>query len=211
MMNDNETGAPRVRVGVYGRVSTVEQDPASQLHDLRRYAEHRGWTIAEEFIDHGISGMKDSRPALNRLMAAARQRRLDVVLVWRFDRFARSTSHLIRALDEFRSLGVAFCSFSEALDTSTPTGKVMFAVIAAMAEFERALIQERVRAGLRRARAAGVQLGRPRVGTDLMKAERLLKSGLSLRGAAKQLGLSDRTLRRRLATTSANVPVPASA
>lgn len=109
--------------------------------------------------------MKDSRPALNRLMADARQRRLDVVLVWRFDRFARSTSHLIRALDEFRSLGVAFCSFSEALDTSTPTGKVMFTVIAAMAEFKRALIQERVRAGLRRARAAGVQLGRPRVGT----------------------------------------------
>jgi DNA invertase Pin-like site-specific DNA recombinase len=112
-------------------------------------------------------------------------------------------------LDDFRSLGIAFCSFSEALDTSTPTGKVMFTVIAAMAEFERALIQERVRAGLRRARAAGAQLGRPRVGTDLLKAERLLKSGLSLRGAAKQLGLSDRTLRRRLAISVANTPVSA--
>ncbi len=211
MTTNQRAGSSGVRVVLYVRVSTLDQDPASQLHDLRRYAEHRGWTIADEFIDHGISGTKDSRPALNRLMAAARQRRLDVVLVWRFDRFARSTSHLIRALDEFRSLGVAFCSFSEALDTSTPTGKVMFTVIAAMAEFERALIQERVRAGLRRARAAGVQLGRPRVGTDLAKAERLLQSGLSLRGAAKQLGLSDRTLRRRLAITSANVPAPAPA
>jgi DNA invertase Pin-like site-specific DNA recombinase len=211
MTNPYSAGAPGARVVLYVRVSTLDQDPASQLHDLRRYAEHRGWTIADEFIDHGISGTKDSRPALNRLMAAARQRRLDVVLVWRFDRFARSTSHLIRALDEFRSLGVAFCSFSEALDTSTPTGKVMFTVIAAMAEFERALIQERVRAGLRRARAAGVQLGRPRVGTDLPKAERLLKGGLSLRGAAKQLGLSDRTLRRRLANTSTNAPAPAPA
>ncbi len=199
------------RVALYGRVSTLDQNPESQLHDLRRYAEHRGWTISEEFIDHGISGTKDSRPALNRMMAAARQRRFDVVLVWRFDRFARSTSHLIRALDDFRSLGIAFCSFSEALDTSTPTGKVMFTVIAAMAEFERALIQERVRAGLRRARAAGAQLGRPRVGTDLLKAERLLRSGLSLRAAAKQLGLSDRTLRRRLATTAANTPAPAAA
>lgn len=91
-MNHDERGAPRARVGVYARVSTIDQDPASQLHDLRRYAEHRGWSIAEEFIDHGISGTKDSRPALNRMMAAARQRRFDVVLVWRFDRFARSTS-----------------------------------------------------------------------------------------------------------------------
>jgi DNA invertase Pin-like site-specific DNA recombinase len=143
MTKHQNAGSSGVRVVLYVRVSTLDQDPASQLHDLRRYAEHRGGTLAEEFIDHGISGTKDSRPALNRLMAAARQRRLDAVLVWRFDRFARSTSHLIRALDEFRSLGVAFCSFSEALDTSAPTGKVMLTVIAAMAEFERALIQER--------------------------------------------------------------------
>jgi DNA invertase Pin-like site-specific DNA recombinase len=209
MMNDHETGASRTRAALYCRVSTLDQDPASQLHDLRRHAEHRGWSIIEEFIDHGISGTEDSRPALNRMMAAARQRRFDVVLVWRFDRFARSTSHLIRALDDFRSLGIAFCSFSEALDTSTPTGKVMFTVIAAMAEFERALVQERVRAGLRRVRAAGAKLGRPRVETDILKAQRLLKNGLSLRGAAKQLGLSNRTLRRRLAISVANTPVSA--
>lgn len=192
-------GAAGTRAGVYVRVSTLDQSPEMQLLDLRRYTAQRGWTIVEEFIDHGVSGAKDSRPALNRLMLSARQRRLDVVLVWRFDRFARSTSHLIRALDEFRTLGVAFSSFGEALDTATPTGRVMFTVIAAMAEFERALIQERVRAGLRRARAAGKRLGRPSVGADLYRARRLLREGLSLRQAAQRLGLSDRTLRRRLA------------
>ncbi len=192
-------GAAGIRAGVYVRVSTLDQDPTMQLLDLRRYAAQRGWTIVEEFVDHGVSGAKDSRPALNRLMLAARQRRFDIVLVWRFDRFARSTSHLIRALDEFRTLGVGFSSFGEALDTGTPTGKVMFTIIAAVAEFERALIQERVRAGLRRARAAGTRLGRPPVGADVWKARRLVREGLSLRQAAKRLGVSDRTLRRRLA------------
>ncbi len=195
-------GAPGTRVGVYARVSTLDQDPTMQLLDLRRYAAQRGWTIVEEFVDHGVSGAKDSRPALSRLMLAARQRRFDVVLVWRFDRFARSTSHLIRALEEFHALGVAFASFCEALDTATPTGKVMFTIVAAMGEFERSLIQERVRAGLRRARASGKRLGRPPVGADFWKARRLVRDGLSLRHAAKRLGVSDRTLRRRLATTA---------
>lgn len=191
-----------VRVACYARVSTTEQTVENQPQDLRRYAVQRGWTIVEEFVDHGVSGAKDSRPSLNRLMLAARQRRFDIVLVWRFDRFARSTSHLIRALEEFHALGVAFCSFCEALDTGTPTGKVMFTVIAAMAEFERALIQERVRAGLRRARASGKRLGRPPLGADTCKARRLVRDGLSLRQAAKRLGVSDRTLRRRLARAS---------
>jgi len=143
------------RVALYARVSTLNhnQDPELQLAELREYATRRGWAIAEEFVDRGVSGSKESRPALNRLMADAHRRRFDAVLVWKIDRFGRSLKHLVNALAELDARGVAFVSMRDNLDLTTPSGRLMFQIIGAMAEFERSLIQERVRAGLRNARA----------------------------------------------------------
>lgn len=186
------------RAALYARVSTNEQDPDLQLADLRRTAEQRGWTVAGEYIDQGISGAKASRPDLDRLMEAARARKIDVVAVWRFDRFARSTQHLLVALEEFRALGVDFVSVREAIDTSTPMGKMVFTLIAAVAEMEREMIRERVQAGVDRARAAGKKLGRPRRELDLRAAHILLEQGHSQRQVADMLGVPRGTLRRRL-------------
>src|ERR1017187_6505718 len=155
------------RVALYARVSTLNnQDPEMQLAELREYAERRGWQIVEEFTDQGISGCQESRPALNRLMSDACRRRFDAVLVWKIDRFGRSLKHLVNALAELAALGVAFISLRDNLDLSTPSGRLMFQIIGAMAEFERALLQERVRAGIKNARAKGRRLGRPRVIVD---------------------------------------------
>ncbi len=152
------------RVALYARVSTTDQSTDSQLLDLRRYVSERGWDSFREYVDEGISGTKDSRPALNALMNDARKRKFDVVLVWRFDRFARSTKHLILALEEFRNLGIDFVSYQENIDTSSPLGSAIFTIISAVAQLERDIIAERVKAGLRRAVGAGKQLGRPRGG-----------------------------------------------
>src|SRR5947209_12518646 len=148
------------RVAIYARVSTTNhgQDVSLQTRELRQFAEARGWQIAGEYVDAGISGSKDSRPELNRLMADAHKRRFDVVAVWKFDRFARSVSHLLRALENFNALGIAFVRLSEQMGTTTPTGKMGFTVLGAVAELERSLIAERVRAGLRNARAKGKRL-----------------------------------------------------
>ena len=137
------------------------QDPAMQIRELREYCDLRGWRIYNEYIDRGVSGAKDSRPQLNRLMEDAHRRRFDIVAVWDFSRFARSTSHLLRALETFSILKVGFVSLREQIDTSTPTGKMVFTVLGAVAELERSLIAERVRAGLRNAKAKGKRLGRP--------------------------------------------------
>jgi len=144
-------------------VSTANngQDPTMQTRELTEYCQRRGWDIAGEYVDRGVSGAKDSRPELNRMMGDAQRRRFDAVLVWKFDRFARSVSHLLRALETFRSLGIDFASLSEQVDTSTPTGKMVFTVLGAVAELERALIVERVKAGMRNARAKGKRIGRP--------------------------------------------------
>ena len=152
-----------VRVALYARVSTADkgQDPRVQTLELQEYCQRRGWSVAGEYVDVGISGTKEKRPELDRLMADAHRRRFDAVLCWKFDRFARSVSHLLRALETFRSLGIDFISFSEQLDTSTPTGKMVFTVLGAVAELERSLIVERVRAGMRNARAKGKRIGRP--------------------------------------------------
>src|SRR6202158_3351899 len=151
-----------MRAALYARVSTTGngQDPTMQTRELGEFCERRGWTLAE-YVDVGISGTKEKRPALDRLMADAHKRRFDVVVVWRFDRFARSVSHLLRALETFQALGIEFVSLSEQLDTSTPTGKMVFTVLGAVPELERSLIVERVKAGLRNARAKGKRLGRP--------------------------------------------------
>jgi DNA invertase Pin-like site-specific DNA recombinase len=151
----------RPRCAVYCRVSATGQDPTMQVRELREYCKLRGWTICDEYIDRGISGTRDSRPQLDRLMADAHRRRFDVVAVWKFDRFARSVSHLLRSLETFSTVGIEFASLSEQIDTSTPTGKMVFTVLGAVAELERSLIAERVRAGLRNAKAKGKRLGRP--------------------------------------------------
>jgi DNA invertase Pin-like site-specific DNA recombinase len=180
-----------LRVAVYARVSTIGngQSPEMQLRELREYCDRRGWTLAGEYVDEGISGTKERRPRLDALMADAHRRRFDVVIVWKFDRFARSVSHLLRALETFNALGIAFVSLSEQMDTTTPTGKMVFTVLGAVAELERSLIAERVRAGLRNARAKGKTLGRPRTGVDAAMVGRLRSEGASWRAIAKQLGV----------------------
>jgi len=146
---------------IYARVSASKgQSTAMQLRELSEYCRRRSWTVVAEFVDEGVSGAKDSRPQLDRLMRDAHRRRFDVVVVWKFDRFARSVSHLLRALETFQSLGISFVSLSESIDTSTPAGKMTFTVLGAVAELERSLIGERVKAGLRNARAKGKRLGR---------------------------------------------------
>ncbi len=200
MANPNSTPA---RVATYARVSTKNngQDPETQLLALREYAQARKLEVFSEYTDIGISGSKDSRPALNRLMADARKRRFDTVLVARFDRFARSTRHLVLALEEFNALGVDFISLSESVDTSTPMGKMVYTVIAAVAELERSLIRERVVMGLQRAKAQGKQLGRPKVQASEEQLLTLSEQGLSSRQIAKQLSLSPSTVLRRLAAS----------
>jgi DNA invertase Pin-like site-specific DNA recombinase len=167
-----------------------------QVRDLREYCERRGWAAAREYVDVGISGTKDRRPELDRLMADAHQRRFDAVIVWKFDRFARSVSHLLRALETFQSLGVNFVSLSESLDTSTPAGKMVFTVLGAVAELERSLIVERVCAGMRNAKAKGQKLGRPKKNVEAAQITALRAQGRSWRKIARQLGVSARTARR---------------
>jgi len=179
------------RAAVYARVSTVAgQSPQMQLEALREYAARRGLKVVAEWVDHGVSGARDRRPGLDRLMAAARQRRFDVVLVYRFDRFARSVRHLVTGLDEFQALGVDFVSYSESLDTSTPLGRAMFSVVAALAELERSLIVERSVEGQRRARARGRHVGRPRRRVDAERILALHHAGTSLRAIARATGVS---------------------
>ena len=170
-----------------------------QLRELREYAQRRGWGVVGEYTDEGVSGSKDSRPELNRLMADAHRRVFDAVLVWKIDRFGRSLKHLVNALDEMDALGVAFVSLGDNLDLSTPSGRLMFQIIGAMAEFERALIQERVRAGLRNARAKGKRLGRPHRVIDRSRIADLRASGISWRAISHELGVGLGTLYRATA------------
>jgi DNA invertase Pin-like site-specific DNA recombinase len=169
----------RTRAAIYARVSTNNngQDPTMQTRELEEYAQRRGWELAGCYIDNGISGSKESRPELDRLMTDAHQRRFDTVLVWKLDRFGRSLRHLVNALAELEALRVAFVSLRDNLDLSTPSGRLMFQIIGAMAEFERSLIQERVKAGLRNAKAKGRRLGRPRVAVDAARIAAPLKPG----------------------------------
>ena len=198
MANRNST-PHSTRVAIYCRVSTLDQSTDSQLLDLKRYIQERGWHIFKEYCDNGISGTKDSRPALNELMDDAKKRRFDVVLVWRFDRFARSTKHLILALEEFRNLGIDFVSYQENIDTRSPLGSAIFTIISAVAQLERDIIAERVKAGLRRAKDRGKRLGRPQgTALDIEAASRLRREGMGLRQIAEKLGSSKTTVSRVL-------------
>jgi DNA invertase Pin-like site-specific DNA recombinase len=187
-----------MRAALYARVSTSNngQDPEMQLRELREYCQRRSWDIAGEYIDVGISGTREKRPELDRLHTDAHRRRFDAVIVWRFDRFARSVSHLLRALETFKALGVEFVSLSEQVDTSTPMGKCVFTVLGAVAELERSLIVERVKAGLRNARAKGKRLGRPRTVLDASRITALRAQGTGWRAIAKQMGVGVGTLYR---------------
>ena len=191
------------RVAIYARVSTTNhgQDVTLQTRELQQFAEARGWRLVDSYLDLGISGSKDKRPELDRLMADAHRRKFDVVIVWKCDRFARSVSHLLRALETFNALGISFVSLSEQMDTTTPTGKMVFTVLGAVAELERSLIAERVRAGLRNARAKGKTLGRPRVAVDAAGIGRLRSQGRSIREIAEELGYSRSLVHKTLANS----------
>jgi len=150
----------------------------------------RDWEVYQEYVDHGVSGIEESRPALDKLMKDARKRKFDILLVWKFGRFARSTKHLVTALEELEGLGIDFCSYEDSIDTSTNHGKLVFTIMGAIAEFERSLIRERVLAGIRRARENGIKLGRPPLKVDIEKIKELAISGNSVRKIAKQMGIS---------------------
>jgi DNA invertase Pin-like site-specific DNA recombinase len=198
ILHEQESRSPLVRVAIYARVSTSNngQDPKMQTRELREYCKHRGWKVSGEYVDEGISGAKDDRPELNKLMHDAHRRRFDTVVVWKFDRFARSVSHLLRALENFKALGIEFVSFSEQMDTSTPAGKMVFTVLGAVAELERSLIAERVKAGLRNARAKGKRLGRPRVAVDAVTVASLRAHGRSWREVTSEMGISKGSAQR---------------
>ena len=187
-----------MKAAVYSRVSTLDkgQSPEMQLCEAREYCSRRGLEIVGEYTDIGVSGSKDSRPELNKLMADAKRRQFDAVVVWKLDRFGRSLRHLVNALAEFESLGISLISLKDNLDLSTPSGRLMFQIIGAMAEFERSLIQERVRAGLKNARAKGITLGRPKIGPRpglAAQIDSLRLSGLDWKSIATQLGRSVRS------------------
>jgi DNA invertase Pin-like site-specific DNA recombinase len=176
-----------MRVALYTRVSTIDQNTENQAHELRRYCAARGWDIAEEYRDHGISGVKDRRPALDRMLADARRRRFDAVICWRLDRLGRNLAHLVRLLGELREIGVAFVSLGEGLDCSTAAGKLQMHILGALAEFERERIRERILAGLARARREGRRLGRRR---ERIATKDLLRTAeLTISRAARALGV----------------------
>jgi DNA invertase Pin-like site-specific DNA recombinase len=190
-----------MRAAIYCRVSTKShgQTTDTQAIALWEYAERRGFQVVDEYRDEGISGAKDRRPELDRMMADARKRRFDAVLVARFDRFARSTKHLVLALEEFSSLGIDFISLNESIDTSTPMGRMVFTVIAAVAELERSIIQERVQAGVDRARRQGKRFGRPAVIVDRHRLAEMKAAGRSIKAIAKECGIARATVRSILA------------
>ncbi len=195
-----------MRIGIYARVSTKDQSCELQARDLRAYCAARGFDLVREYVDVGQSGAKDSRPELNKLMDDARKRQFDAIVVWRFDRFARSTKHLLSALEEFRSLGIQFISYQENIDTSSALGQALFTIVSAVAQLERDLIRERVSAGIRNARANGKKLGRPMRAVDRGRILQMRAEGQSLQQIAENLGVGYGTVRARLQNTLAKNP-----
>ena len=196
---NNEAG--KKTVALYARVSTLDQSCDMQLEDLRRYANR--FACSSEYVEIGVSGAQRRRPQLDALMKDARKRHFDVVLVWKFDRFARSVKHLVDSLEEFRALGIDFISYTEGVDTTTPSGELLFHVMGAVAQFERDLIAERVRAGIAHARAMGKRIGRPRAKIDVDQARSLRSQGRSLREVAQALNVPVSRVRRALVQAGA--------
>lgn len=193
------------KAALYFRVSTDRQAVDLQVDEVRQYAKDRGFEIHREYTDQGVSGSKTSRPQLNRLFHDAKKGQFDLVICWKFDRFGRSLKHLIESLEEFQSLEVDFVSVRESIDTSTPSGKVLFSVIGAFAEFERAIIRERVIAGLTVARKKGKQLGRPKTRNSELIRE-LRQQGRSYREISKLLGCSISTIHHELKGSVRKLP-----
>ncbi len=185
-----------MRIALYARVSTTDQHPEVQLHVLREYARARGLEVVEEFVDRGVSGAKDRRPALNRLLKDARRRRFDLVACVKLDRLARSVRHLTTLAAEFEALGIGLVVLDQAIDTTTPSGRLLFHVLGAIAEFERDLIRERTVAGMRAAKRRGKRIGRPRAinGSASFALERGLAEGRSISSLARELGVSRATV-----------------
>jgi DNA invertase Pin-like site-specific DNA recombinase len=194
-----------MRTALYARVSTLNngQDVSMQVREFEEFCASRKWTVADRYIDNGISGSKDSRPEMNRLMADAKRRKFDAVVVYRFDRFARSTRHLVNALAEFNALGIQFISMHEGIDTSTPNGRLVFGVFASIAEFERDLIRERVRSGIANRKAKGLRTGRKPVKIDADKLRRLQAEGQTIRQIAEATGHSRSLVHKTLKTLAA--------
>ena len=190
------------KAAIYCRVSTSDQKTDMQLMDLRKYAKDRGMSIHQEYVDNGISGSIKKRPALDKLMADAKKKRFDLVVVWRFDRFARSSRHLVEALHTFRHLGIDFISFNENIDTSSPLGEAIFTIISAMSQLERDIIRERVKAGLKTARNKGKTLGRPKLSVDINKIKEMQNNGDSVRDIARRMNVSTATVSRLLNSSS---------
>lgn len=195
------------RAAIYARVSTHNgQNPAMQLDELRAYCKRRGWKVVGEHVDSGVSGAKEHRPALDRLIGDCRRRLIDAVVVYRYDRFARSLRQLVNALEEFRALGIDFVSLHEGVDTSTPNGRLVFGIFASIAEFERELIRERVRSGLAAAKARGKRLGRPKVVVDASRIASLRAQGSSWAEISAEIGVGKGTAQRALQSLPKNPP-----
>jgi len=189
-----------MRCAIYARVSTTDQNCEMQLRELREYVTRRGWETAGEYVDSGLSGTKKSRPELDRLMFAARQRKVDCIAVWKLDRWGRSVAHVAESLQELKALGVRWIAVTQNLDTdeSSPMSRAMLGMLMVFAEFEREMIRERVLAGMKAARHRGQRLGRPKAVFDRTHAKALSKKGMSLRAIAKQLGVGVGTVHRCL-------------
>jgi len=201
------------RAGIYARVSTNNgQDPEVQLAEIRQFCKRRDWTTVQEYVDKGISGSKERRPALDKLLADCRKRAVDCVVVYRYDRFARSLRQLVNALEEFRALGIDFVSLHEGVDTSTPNGRLVFGIFASIAEFERELIRDRVKSGLALAKSRGKRLARPRVNVDRLGIATLRNEGRSWAEICDVLRISKGTAQRAVLSLPKNLlePVPAS-
>ena len=196
-----------MRAAIYARVSTTNhgQNVSMQTRELREYCQRRAWEIEGEYVDAGVSGAKERRPQLDALLIACRKRRVDAVVVYRYDRFARSLRQLVNALEEFRSLGIEFISLHEGVDTSTPNGRLVFGIFASIAEFERELIRDRVKSGIAAARSKGKKLGRPMVRVDAARIATLRDSGATWRTITRQLGISAGTAKRAYYSLSKNL------
>lgn len=195
-----------MKITLYARVSTGEQNCDLQLQEMREYAARRGWPVSAEYVDRAVSGAKSSRPALDRLMSDAAQRRFDVVLVWKLDRFGRSVLHMNQSLAQLRSYDIRFIATTQGIDTdfNNPMAGFLLQILSAVSEFERALIRDRVAAGIRSARAKGKRLGRPTRIADVQKLSRMHDAGMSLREIAAKTGLSKGTVSNRLKSYAAH-------
>jgi DNA invertase Pin-like site-specific DNA recombinase len=196
------------RAALYVRVSSIDQHPETQLHDLRQFAAQRGLQIVQEYVDHGFCGARARRPELDRMMEDARRHKFDVLMVWACDRLARSTKHLLQTLDELAGFGIQFLSQREAIDTEGPLGRAIIVIVSAMAELERCIIIERVRAGMRRARLEGRQVGRSRLDVNRDQIVHDRRSGMSLTQVAKKHGISRASVCRLMKAVGAGDPRP---